>query len=461
MSRLPDSLILIPLLLGALLLTAQPAAASSGLLTGELGRWLDTQVLPELSATLGKHPRFKGETIRLVTLSGGKPTDQTSRLHQAVEAHLTQQLLKHSGVRIAWGNSRSNSCNVMEDPVYLLGVEIEGDGARYHKLNIGMIDLAESVWVSGVNHSWRGRLTATESAALGQPVTGAPSGSVDSPLPVQASRDIARLMREHLSCAHPEGLNGPVYLAPGVTTDESRVLASLKSELATTPIVALTNAKDDADWVLNLMASDAGTPGPVQQFALLLADADGNAAQQVATVYVSGARRSQRSAPPTETIAGSYSPALPALLSGFRVEPAERAGICDSSQARSRECAEVSFDLMSSAYLFVLSSSARRLKSTSCDARLVEASAGERRYRLRIPPSLDDRPDAGLYAIAVRDRGAARELSRHIRTGVCTRPLNRTDRWLTELDELLERHGDAIEWRAIHLNHTPDGVAQL
>ena len=454
--RLPERLLLI-----LTLATALPAAASSGLLTGELGRWLDTQVLPELSETLGKHPRFKGETIRLVTLAGGRPSDQTSRLHQAVEAHLTQQLLQGSGVRIAWGNTRPGSCDVMADPVYLLGVEIERAGSRYHKLNIGMIDLAESVWVSGINHSWRGRLTATESAALGQPVAGAPTGSVDSPIPVQASRDIARLMREHLRCAHPEGLDGPVYLAPGENTDEKRVLASLRSELATAPIVALTNEGDSADWVLQLTATDAGTPGPVQQFALLLVDADGNAAQQVATVYVSGARRSGRSAPATETIAGGYSPTLPLLLSSFRLDPAEREGICDSSRARTSQCAEVSFDLMSPAYLFVLSSSARRLKSTTCEGRLVEASAGERRYRLRVPPSADDRPDAGLYAIAMRDRKAARELSRHIRTGVCTRPLNRTERWLAELDELLARHANAIEWRAIHLNHTPDGVAQL
>ena len=73
---------------------AAPAYADSGLLNGSLGRWLDTEVLPDLGRTLGEHPRFKGETIKLVSLTAGQPTDRASRLHEAVEAHLTQRLLK-------------------------------------------------------------------------------------------------------------------------------------------------------------------------------------------------------------------------------------------------------------------------------------------------------------------------------------------------------------------------------
>ena len=48
-----------------LLLTLGDAVdASSSLLTGELGRWLETTAAPELVDVLSKHPRFKGETIR-------------------------------------------------------------------------------------------------------------------------------------------------------------------------------------------------------------------------------------------------------------------------------------------------------------------------------------------------------------------------------------------------------------
>ena len=471
MSRLPDhpaihrtGAVLTALALIVLFaLLPLPARADSGLLNGSLGRWLDTEVLPELGRTLGEHPRFKGETIKLVSLTAGQPTDRASRLHEAVEAHLTQRLLKTSGVRIAWSDQPQQHCGVGEQPAYLLGVAIETDGSYYHKLNIRMIDVTESVWVSGVSHSWRGRLTATESAALSQAVTTAAAGSVDSPLPVRSSREIAAAMQRHLRCAHPQGLDGPVYLAQGEDPDLNRILASLATELATTPIAALTSEEATAEWVLSLKAAPAGTGNQVQQLGLLLTEQDREVTQQVATVYVSGKRH--RTSYPPDQIAGSPHPAAPfstgELLTDLRLYPAADEGVCDSRRARGNQCAEVGFELLSSAYLFVLSSYDRSLSSTACDSTLKEASAGERRFRIRVPPSMSSLPDAGIYAIAVNDRSAARALSRHIRTGVCSRPLAGTDRWLTELDNLIATHPDHIQWRAIHLSHAPDGVEKL
>ncbi len=461
-ARTPAAGILALILLAFL---ASPAQADSGLLNGSLGRWLDTEVLPELGRTLGEHPRFKGETIKLVSLTAGQPTDRASRLHEAVEAHLTQRLLKKSGVRIAWSDQPQKHCGVAEQAAYLLGVAIEPDGSYYHKLNLRMIDVTESVWVSGVSHSWRGRLTATETAALSQAVTTAAAGSVDSPLPVRSSREIAETMHRHLRCAHPQGLDGPVYLAQGEDPDLNRILASLATELSTTPIAALTNREAAAEWVLSLKSAPAGTGNQVQQLGLLLTEQDREVTQQVATVYVSGGSRRTRY--PAERIAQSDHPTTPPYLSGgqlltaMRLHPAASEGVCDSRKARGNQCAEVGFELLTSAYLFVLSSYNRNLTSTSCDSSLKEATAGERRFRVRVPPSVGALPDAGVYAIAVSDRTAAKALSRHIRTGVCSRPLARTDTWLKELDTLLATHPDHIQWRAIHLSHAPDGVEQL
>jgi len=468
MSRLPDrvrtsSIVILALVLLSLL--AAPVRADSGLLNGSLGRWLDTEVLPDLGRTLGEHPRFKGETIKLVSLTAGQPTDRASRLHEAVEAHLTQRLLKSSGVRIAWSDQPQNHCGVIEQPAYLLGVAIETDGSYYHKLNIRMIDVSESVWVSGVSHSWRGRLTATESAALSQAVTSAAAGSVDSPLPVRSSREIARTMHQHLRCAHPQGLDGAVYLSRGEDPDLNRILASLATELATTPIAALTSEEATAEWILSLKAAPAGTGNQVQQLGLLLTEQDRALTQQVATVYVSGTSR--RTSYPVDQIAKSSqpvaSPYVPSgrLLSDLHLYPAADEGVCDSRKARGNQCAEVGFELFTPAYLFVLSSYNRNLSSTACESTLKEATAGERRFRIRVPPSVGALPDAGIYAIAVSDRTAAKALSRHIRTGVCSRPLSRTDAWLSELDNLLATHPDHIQWRAIHLSHAPDGVEQL
>ena len=443
-----------------LVVLAVPANADSGLLNGSLGRWLDTDVLPELGRTLGEHPRFKGETIKLVSLTAGQPTDRASRLHEAVEAHLTQRLLKKSGVRIAWSDQPGKRCGVVQQPAYLLGVAIETDGSYYHKLNIRMIDVTESVWVSGVSHSWRGRLTATESAALSQTVSTAAAGSVDSPLPIGASREIAENLQRHLRCAHPQGLDGPVFLAQGDDPDLNRILAGLATELATKPIAAVTSDQTSAEWILSLRAAPAGTGSTVQQLGLLLTEQDREVTQQVATVYVATSNRRTRY--PTEQIARP-APYLPSgqLLTDLRLYPAATEGVCDTRKARGNQCAEVGFELLTPAYLFVLSSYNRNLSSTVCESTLKEATAGERRFRIRVPPSVSSLPDAGLYAIAVSDRTAARALSKHIRTGVCSRPLARTDGWLSELDTLLAAHPEQIQWRAIHLSHAPNGVEQL
>lgn len=454
--------VLIRLFFLALIVVAPGAGADSGLLSNSLGRWLDTEVLPELGRTLGQHPRFKGETIKLVSLNGGKPTNRASRLHQAVEAHITQRLLKASGVRIAWSDQPQNHCGVGEQAVYLLGVEIESDGSYYHKLNLSMIDVAESVWVSGVSHTWRGRLTATENAALRQVVASAPLGSVDSPLPVQSSREIAEAMHQHLRCAHPQGLDGPVYLATSDSADLNRILASLRVELATAPIAAVTSDEGSSEWVLSIASSSAGTGSQVQQLGLLLTEQSRSITQQVATVYISGARRNLPAYPTEQVAATSYPSTTPAaLLSDMRLSPAEDVGICDSRKARGNQCAEVSFELLAPAYLFVLSSNNRNLSTAACESNLVEATSGERRFRIRVPPSFGEHPDAGVYAIAVSDRRAARKLSRHIRTGVCSRPLAATDSWLVKLDALFDDYPDAIEWRAIHLSHAPNGVERL
>ena len=74
------------------------------------------------------------------------------------------------------------------------------------------------------------------------------------------------------------------------------------------------------------------------------------------------------------------------------------------------------------------------------------ATAGERPVRLRITPSA--RPQtaaAGFYAMAVNDRGVARELARHIARGPCESDQS-WDRssWLGRLDRLSEGQAQAI-----------------
>jgi hypothetical protein len=225
--------------------------------------------------------------------------------------------------------------------------------------------------------------------------------------------------------------------------------------LATAPIAAITRNPEDADWVLSVSTDTAGSRTQIRQLALLLEDRNNQVTQQVATVYVRGLRANGN---PSSSHSDTLVAANGSLLSTLRLGTAQSEGICDRPQYQNNHCAEVSFDLLRPAYLFVFSTQNRQLHSISCDSRLVEASAGERRFRIRVAPSPGSQPDAGIYAIAVDDRSAAKQLSRHIKS-VCTRPSGGTASWLADLDQLISLH--PVDWRAIHLAHTPQGVEKL
>ena len=430
------------------------AHADTRLLNDALGRWLNTSVAPQLTELLSQHPKFKGETVRVVAMQDGKPLAKASRLHQAVEEHLTQLLLRNPGVRLAW-NQPSESCGAPVVIPYLLGVEIERDGSRSHRLNISMVDVEESIWVSGANFTWQGRLTAAEKSALRKEFALPPKGTVDSPLPVSAGDQIADIMGRHLHCALPDGLDGPLYLEVAQTRPLTRILGQLRKDLTLTPIGAVTPDRTEARWLLSLQANPLG--GQTHELSLTLTDATQEGTQRIASVFVIG----------LDSRAGGSQPRPPHtgdLLSSLSYNDSTATGrVCTRRQLQANKCVEISFDLLSPAYLFVLSSTGRSLNSTTCTRSPRMAKAGERTFRLRITPSASPQTaDAGFYAIAVNDRGVARELARHIARGPCESDQS-WDRssWLGRLDRLLAQHQDTYQWRAMHLNHTPQGITDL
>ena len=138
-------------------LPAQAASSADGVVSGNLERWLDAEVLPPLTELLSKHPRFKGETIRVAGLTNGRPNQTSDQLTQALASALTHGLLKTSGVRIAWQEEPLAPCALPRRLPYLLGIEVNRKGNRDYEVTVAMIDVEESVWVAGANYSFDGR----------------------------------------------------------------------------------------------------------------------------------------------------------------------------------------------------------------------------------------------------------------------------------------------------------------
>lgn len=457
------------------LLSGPGRADAPALLDHELGAWLEREAAPELAETLARHPRFKGETVQLAAFSPGAGEAASNGLTRAVERRLRQLLLTREGVRLA-AETEAAECRAPRPVAYLLRVEVTSAGARNGRVHVGVIDVAESLWVSGVSYTWQGRLTTAEIGALSRPVMGGRPGSPGNPIALTEADRVAAALKADLRCMLPWGLDGGLYVASPEPGSLARVASALRSELMLEPLAVMTAEPSEAGWLLAVEADDAGVG--VQELALILTHAVTEQRQRVGSVFVvgtagaadhrgpgdPGAAKRAGAAPPEPPVA-----AVSALLSPLRMEPAAPRGICDSRRARVNSCVEIGFELLEPAYLFVLSTQTHRLAEAPCGGSLERARAGPRRFRLRVPPAGyavspgSAGPDGGFYVLAVRDRGHAAALQAVLAEapGMCGRGSLATSRWLGELAAVLGELGHRVEWRALHLAHDTTGIVAL
>lgn len=441
-------------------LAAAPAALAEPLLDGALGNWLD-DVAGALGETLSRHPRFSGETIRLVALTPGDSSGRSNHLAQAVERRLRERLLVYDGVRLAADGPRRD-CEPPPSIGYLVRVEVAEAGRRDARVHVAVVDVAEAVWVSGISHRWNGSLTAAERRALAEPVNQASPGSAGSPIPLEDAAAVAAAMKADLACTLPRNLDGSLYVAAPVASPLARVTLALQAALVYEPLAAVTPDRDEASWLLSLDTEAAGAD--VRELNLTLADAQGGRRQRVASVFVSG----MPSADPPPPAVSPPVARRPELLSALEMRPARPEGICDDRRARINSCVEIEFELRERAYLWVLSTRDHAVVEADCDARPERREAGTRRYRLRVPPGAfavepeDTGPDAGLYVIAVRERDVAQRLQDVLAAapGAC-RGAAGEQRWLDDLARVLDEHRSHVSWRALHVVHDTAGIAAL
>ena len=179
--------------------SASAAAASGGLLNGDLGRWLETQAAPQLLDTLDRHPRFRGETLRIVPMRNGEPISTTNRLNLTIQRALEHRLLQSTGVRIAT-QANPGRCDLRTDVPYLLGVEIGGDGPSRHRVHLAIADVEEGIWVNGASDTWSGRLTTAQRAALRERISVSQPGTLANPLSIQDAVAVANTLYGQLTC---------------------------------------------------------------------------------------------------------------------------------------------------------------------------------------------------------------------------------------------------------------------
>lgn len=414
-----------------LLLVTANAHASSDVLGGTLGRWLDIDAGPRLLETLSTHPRFRGEAIRIVAMDGGKVSATSNRLVDAVRGTLTRELLDKPGVHIAWDNA-SEDCQPRREPNYLLGIDIKDAGSRKHQLTLSMVDVNEGVWVAGINLSWRGRLNTTQRRALASPMINQSPGSIGNPLAAHASDQIARQLSSDALCSFKTRFPGVVFVdhdAPDTDGHRAAVLSEVQQHLGRSTL-ALTSQRDSAEWLLRIDRDRAGTA--TERWTLALHDtAAGATVQHLGSVYVVPGYSAQ------SVSSVAHASGATTHLSAFRINEADRKGICRHSEPGA-ECKEVSIDLFEPAYVMVFYTRDGEIDAFGCHDRVEKKGTGTHSYRVQFPLDADTlgRPSAGVYALATTDRKVAQSFNRHFNSapGACS-SMKRgdMDQWFTRL----------------------------
>lgn len=471
------------------------AAEEAGLYT-----WVDQELAPYLIDELSRQPRFRGEPVLLVAMKGADVRPDIDTLTGSLRARLLDRLLHAPGTDLLWRPSvgpaehhRDNTplrCTTASSAHYFVGIDIAAESRGTYRVSVRALDVGAAAWVSGFGKTWRGRLTRTQQLALAERRTDEYLRGLRV-LPFVAGETdlLAAYLAQNLSCLlRAQGASGRrVYVAASAAQQPQlrQVLTLIGHHLARYRAVEITDDVTGAELLLK--GSMNAIDGSLHQLwvAVRARSTDANLTGLDTDAYIFLGRRAADAVAIGST--GPTRPARPsraertAVLSALRVLAARATDGCAHSTHRSLarqaavahgECFLVEFDLHRPAHLLVLNyavdGALTRLSQGGCNPLRGSDAWTVPRRNLRIQrqgsagfPWAGQPGIEGIYAIAVTDAAAARELVRHAYSlpDDCTAnpgegtPARHQRAWLAQLDTLLERHGDSVDWQAVRVRH--------
>lgn len=461
--------------------------------------WLDQELAPYLINELSRQPRFRGEPVLLVSMNGADVRPDIDALTRNLRSRLFDRLLHAPGTGLLWrpsvdpwehhrGNERLR-CSTASTAHYFVGIDIAAESRGNYRVSVRALDVGAAAWVSGFGKTWQGRLTPKQRQALAERRTDEYLRGLRV-LPFFAGETdlLAAYLAQNLSCLlHEQGATGlRVYVDTGAARKAKlrQVLTLIGHNLARYRAVEITEDISDAELLLK--GSMNAIDGSLHQLWLQVRarSADANQTGLDTDAYIDLGR------PEADPVAvGSPAPStlIPhrsrreraAVLSKLRVLAARAADGCSESSDRAPpaavapdECFLVEFDLHQAAHLLVLNHAVdgalTRLSQGGCSPLLGSDAWTVARRNLRIQRQggigfpWAGRPGVeSIYAIAVTDPEAARELVRHahVLPDDCAAnpgerpPADRQGAWLAQLDSLIDRHASSVDWQAVRVRH--------
>jgi len=421
--------------------------------------WISETAVPAISAQLSTHPRFKGESVRVVVFVDGKPAPRSNALAISFRDQLADAIIAVPDIRISPPVSRDNGTDcTRNDAHYYVGLQISRTGKERFRIDLRALDLEDQGWVAGFDPFWEGSLSRNQQRAFDQAGADASFlGERSVPFSVSESDMIAASLARELGCASMRQMTGE-YL---VLLDDNSDLAApldgiaelISNNLAAGQSLQFTSDPDRANAVLTGKAHTIDAD--LHQYWATVAPLDPGSelpALNASTYVRTGTARVNRvRIPQPQNV----------LLSSTRLTGTNDAGACTSDR-RTFLNHQVNHGLV-------------RLSGPGCrpqtDARVVRAheTISQPLPLFTLMPDAASRstewsasPDADTYyAIAVNDSKAAHILSRHLQKlpQRCSAAVrfglegDKLENWMSVFAQTMTQWRSHIDWQAIRVRN--------
>lgn len=229
-----------------------------------LDNWLDTELLPYLSAELSRNPRLAGRPLLIAGFDGEEIKSEIDGLTEELRTRLKNGLIKIRGINLVWRHYRqpwqhhrflreARCVDLTPPEIYLVidcrQLPVNGE----LQVGIRALDLREEMWVPGFGASWTGKATPEQLSAFSR-------RTVDTnlrglrPLPFtedQADLAAAYLAR-NLSCLY-QGVEEDIRIYQEIIRTAAivdRVFGLLDEYLNLYMEAEITEQKDEASIVM-------------------------------------------------------------------------------------------------------------------------------------------------------------------------------------------------------------------
>lgn len=507
--RLPASLLLVVLVTA---LTACASPPEKRFNAGDetdagLNRWIDDELGPYLTSQLSQHPRFKGEPLLVVGMNGANVRPDIDALTQSVRTRIMDQLLSESGINLVWRPAMrpwqhhrvetQRNCNNINQANYYIGIEITPTPDRAARVSIRALDLLDQTWVSGFGKTWRGALTEAQRQAWTQSrVDEYLRGLRVLPFTESESDLLAAYLAENLACLlHKQGVARPlVYLDTDATTRDvlAKVTTGAHHYLIRQQAIRVTSEPSQADLVLSANLN------PIDQrlHQLWLSAKPANGAQPMVGIDTDGyillpgrAKTAGQRVTGDRDVIRQASRATPrsAVISELRIKQRRDPRHCNTlnpwthdeslvpsdDAIQSENCFGLEFNLYQAARVYVLNHRSDgelvRLMPSPCRPQHASRSVLPADTTVWVPYGHSGANHAGeatghpglesFYAIAVKQSDPTHDFEAHLRRLpeacgdqlLAQSEIPELDQWLAQLDTLVNRLGDRVDWRGLRV----------